>query len=76
MFPADLIFNEGFSITALARINYMRNCVAHNKIILESEKDNAHIKYIFNTSKNCLPEIYRQKIFGGCQKMQFRIKYS
>lgn len=60
----DRIDYNGFSIAALEqsrdKINYLRNCVAHNKIILESERDGANLKAILNAFKNCLPESYQQ----------------
>ena len=60
----DKIEYKGFSILALEqsqdKINCLRNRVAHNKIILESEKDGANIKDILKAFKNCLPESYQQ----------------
>ena len=56
----DKINYKGFSMTTLEqnkeKINYLRNCVAHNKIILATEKDGSHIKDILNAFKQCLPE--------------------
>lgn len=60
----DKIDYIGFSLSTLEqnkdKINYLRNCVAHNKIILESEKDGANIKEILSAFKICLPESYQQ----------------
>jgi len=60
----DKIDYIGFSLGTLEqnkdKINYLRNCVAHNKIILESEKDGANIKEILSAFKICLPESYQQ----------------
>lgn len=60
----DKIDYSGFSITALEqnkdKINCLRNRVAHNKIVLESEKDGANIKDILNAFKSCLPKCYQQ----------------
>lgn len=60
----DKISYSEFPIGALTRnkdlINYLRNCVAHNKIILESEKNGFDIKDILNAFKDCLPESYQQ----------------
>ncbi len=60
----DRIDYSGFSIAALEqsnnKINYLRNRVAHNKIILESEKDGANIRDILIAFKSCLPESYQQ----------------
>ncbi|MDE5581785.1 MAG: hypothetical protein K2I95_10260 [Treponemataceae bacterium] len=71
----DKINYEGFSMTALEqskeKINYLRNCVAHNKIILETEKDNAHIKDILNAFKNCLPESYQQNFSKAIKKCAY-----
>lgn len=68
----DKIDYSGFSITALEqnkdKINCLRNRVAHNKIILESEKDCANIKAILNAFKNCLPESYQQGFASDINK--------
>lgn len=68
----DRIDYNGFSIAALERsrdkINYLRNCVAHNKIILESERDGANIKDILNAFKDCLPESYQQGFASDINK--------
>lgn len=68
----DKIDYIGFSISALEQnkdeINYLRNRVAHNKIILESEKDGANIKAILNAFKICLPESYQQGFASDINK--------
>ena len=68
----DKIDYRCFSIAALEqnndKINYLRNRVAHNKIILESEKDGANIKEILNVFKNCLPESYQQGFVADINK--------
>lgn len=68
----DKIDYSGFSIAALEhdrdKINCLRNRVAHNKIILESEKDGANIKDILNAFKNCLPESYQQGFASDINK--------
>lgn len=65
----DKIDYKGFSTATLEqskdKINLLRNCVAHNKIILETEKDGAHIKDILNAFKNCLPESYQQNFVAA-----------
>lgn len=73
----DKINYEGFSTTALEqsknKINLLRNCVAHNKIILETKKDGAHIKDILNAFKNCLPESYQQNFVAAINNCTFRL---
>lgn len=68
----DGIDYSGFSIVALEqnsdKINYLRNRVAHNKIILESERDGANIKDILNALKNCLPESYQHGFASDINK--------
>lgn len=68
----DKIDFSGFSIAALEqnndKINYLRNRVAHNKIILESEKDGANIKDILKAFKNCLPESYQEGFASDINK--------
>lgn len=68
----DKIDYIGFSIASLEqnkdKINYLRNRVAHNKIILESEKDGANIKAILNAFKNCLPESYQRGFASDINK--------
>lgn len=68
----DKIDYSGFSITALEqnkdKINCLRNRVAHNKIILESEKDGAKIKEILSAFKICLPESYQQGFASDINK--------
>lgn len=68
----DKIDFSGFSIAALEqnndKINYLRNRVAHNKIILESEKDGASLKDILNAFKECLPESYQQGFASDINK--------
>lgn len=68
----DKIDYSGFSITALEqnkdKINCLRNRVAHNKIVLESEKDGANIKAILSAFKNCLPESYQQGFASDINK--------
>lgn len=60
----DKISYNEFSIDALVQnkglVNYLRNRVAHNKIILESKKSGANINNIIIAFKNCLPESYQQ----------------
>lgn len=69
---SDKIDYIGFSIVSLEqnkdKINYLRNRVAHNKIILESEKDGANIKAILNDFKNCLPESYQHGFASDINK--------
>ena len=64
IFIKDKILYSEFSINALEKnsdkINYLRNRVAHNKIILESEKSGVSIKDILNAFKDCLPKSYQQ----------------
>ena len=71
----DKILYREFSIAALTRnkglINYLRNCVAHNKIILESEKNSAQIKDILIAFKDCLPESYQQNFAADINKCGF-----
>ena len=59
----DKIDYSGFLIVALEQnkntINYLRNRVAHNKIILESERDGKNLIDILNAFKSCLPESYQ-----------------
>lgn len=68
----DRIDYNGFSIAALEqsrdKINCLRNRVAHNKIVLESEKDGANIKAILSAFKNCLPESYQQGFASDINK--------
>lgn len=68
----DKIDYIGFSIAALEqnkdKINYLRNRVVHNKIILESEKDGAKIKEILSAFKICLPESYQQGFASDINK--------
>lgn len=40
-------------------INYLRNRVMHNKIILNSIKEKKDIREILTTFKDCLPETYK-----------------
>lgn len=71
----DKINYEGFSIAALEQskgnINLLRNCVAHNKIILETEKDGVHIKDILTAFKNCLPKSYQQNFIATIKKCAY-----
>lgn len=68
----DRIDYQEFSIVTLKqsrdKINCLRNRVAHNKIILESEKDGANIKDILKAFKNCLPESYQQGFVSDINK--------
>lgn len=60
----EQIHYEGFSIELLSQnrelINHLRNCVSHNKIILETQKDNCGIKDILDAFMTTLPEYYRR----------------
>lgn len=73
----DKIDYNGFSITALeqnnSKINYLRNRIAHNKIILESKKDGANIKDILNAFKTCLPESYQSGFASDINKCACRL---
>lgn len=68
----DKIDYSGCSIAALEqgkdKINYLRNRVAHNKIILESKKDGANIKGILIAFKDSLPESYQQGFVSDINK--------
>lgn len=68
----DEINYSGFSIEVLNqnkdKLNYLRNRVAHNKIILESEKDGASIIDILNSFRDCLPESYQQNFASDINK--------
>lgn len=54
----------GFSIDMLEKnrdiINYLRNRISHNKIVLESKKDGKMLKVLLITFKDTLPESYRK----------------
>ncbi|MDE5553283.1 MAG: hypothetical protein K2I67_01935 [Malacoplasma sp.] len=68
----DKIDYMEFSVVSLEqskdKINFLRNRVAHNRIILESEKDGANIKDILSAFKACLPESYRQGFSSDIKK--------
>lgn len=68
----DKIDYGGFSVEALEenrdKINYLRNRIAHNKIILESEKIGVGIKDILKAFKVCLPESYQQNFATDINK--------
>ena len=60
----EQIHYEGFSVERLSKnkelINHLRNCVSHNKIILETQKDKCGIKDILVAFMETLPEDYRR----------------
>lgn len=59
----DQICFQGFSINSLIEnrdyINYLRNRISHNKIMLESEKEGKNLKELLFAFKITLPESYR-----------------
>lgn len=54
----------GFSIDTLAKnrdiINYLRNSISHNKIVLASNKDGKTLKDLLIAFKETLPESYQK----------------
>lgn len=68
----DKIAYSGFSLVALEqnkdKVNYLRNCVAHNKIILKSEREGANVRDILKAFKNCLPESYQRGFASDINK--------
>jgi len=66
---------HGFSIDTLIEnrdyINYLRNRISHNKIMLESEKEGKNLKELLLSFKITLPESYREKFsfdINSCNK--------
>lgn len=66
------IHYEGFSVDLLAKnkdsINYLRNRISHNKIILESNKDGKTIKELLITFKETLPDSYKRGFVSDINK--------
>ena len=60
----DKIYYQEFSVKNLEnsknQINYLRNRVSHNKIILKSDFRGADLKAILISFKNALPQSYQQ----------------
>lgn len=55
---------QEFNLQALQEnkqyINYLRNRVTHNKIVLNSNKENKSIRELLLAFKDCLPESYKE----------------
>lgn len=68
----NLITTVGFSIDTLEKnqgiINYLRNRVSHNKIILESKKNGFTIKDLLVAFKETLPESYQLGFINDINK--------
>ena len=66
------IYYEGFSVDLLAKnkdiINYLRNRISHNKIILESNKDGKTLKELLIAFKETLPESYKRGFVSDINK--------
>ena len=68
----EQIHYEGFSLDLLSKnkelIKHLRNCVSHNKIILETQKGECGIKEILVAFKETLPKDYRQGFSSDINK--------
>ena len=53
--------NLDYLVKNYTYINYLRNCVCHNKIILTSRKDDKDLKEMLTLFKECLPSDYANK---------------
>jgi len=74
----SLIKTVDFSVDTLTKnrdlINYLRNRVSHNKIILESKKNGFTIKTLLTLFKETLPESYRHGFIADVNKCTDKLK--
>ncbi|MCH5151736.1 MAG: hypothetical protein J1F65_03660 [Clostridiales bacterium] len=68
----EQIHYKGFSVELLSKnkelINHLRNCVSHNKIILESQKDECNINEILVAFMQTLPKAYQYGFASDIKK--------
>ena len=68
----EQIHYEGFSIELLSKnkelINHLRNCVSHNKIILECQENGCAIRELLVAFMETLPNTYRQGFASDINK--------
>ena len=68
----EQIHYDGFSIELLSKnkdlINHLRNCVSHNKIILETQTDGSDIKEILISFMKTLPKTYQHGFSSDINK--------
>lgn len=68
----DKIRYKDFNLQVLKEsknyINYLRNRVMHNKIVLSSVKNKKNIKELLVVFKNCLPETYKNGFVSDINK--------